>query len=129
MKNLKLMKTILIIGTVLMIIFISGQVMAEDYKPLDDLTSAISGNNTTRNNTTGNNTASGNNTAANSLNSATNNTLKTNSTNTANTSSYNSTNLPKTGIGDSFVPVTILVVVFGISAAYAYRKIREYRNI
>ena len=50
-----------------------------------------------------------------------------------NTSSkYNNTNkntnLPKTGIEDS-IPVALLVVVFGISAVYAYKKINEYKNI
>lgn len=59
-------------------------------------------------------------------NNTANNTNKTNNTN--NSSIYNSTNLPKTGIGDS-IPVAMLVVIFGISAVYAYKKIKEYKNI
>lgn len=47
-----------------------------------------------------------------------------------NSSVYNNTNnnLPKTGIEDS-IPVAALVVVFGVSAVYAYKKIKEYKNI
>lgn len=52
------------------------------------------------------------------------------SNNTNNSSVYNNTNnnLPKTGIEDS-IPVAALVVVFGVSAVYAYKKIKEYKNI
>lgn len=57
-----------------------------------------------------------------------NSTNKSNNTN--NSSVYNNTNnnLPKTGIEDS-IPVAALVVVFGVSAVYAYKKIKEYKNI
>lgn len=57
-----------------------------------------------------------------------NSTSKSNNTN--NSSVYNNTNnnLPKTGIEDS-IPVAALVVVFGVSAVYAYKKIKEYKNI
>ena len=56
------------------------------------------------------------------------NTNRNRNTNTNNSSIYNNTALPKTGIGD-VVPVAALIVVFGISAVYAYRKINEYKNI
>lgn len=61
-------------------------------------------------------------------NTNTSNTNKSNNTN--NSSVYNNTNnnLPKTGIEDS-IPVAALVVVFGVSAVYAYKKIKEYKNI
>ena len=36
--------------------------------------------------------------------------------------------IPKTGI-ESSVPVAALVVIFGVSAVYAYRKIKEYKDI
>lgn len=60
-------------------------------------------------------------------------TLTKNSTSnntSSNSSVYNNTNnnLPKTGIEDS-IPVAALVVVFGVSAVYAYKKIKEYKNI
>lgn len=129
MKNSKLVKiSLVVIMSIAMLAFMIGNVFAENYQ---DLTTAVNGtnssttgNNTTGNNTTGNNTAR-NNTATSALNSAN----ATNRTNTANnTSTYNNTTLPHTGIGDS-IPVAVLVVVFGISAVYAYKKIKEYKNI
>ena len=53
------------------------------------------------------------------------NTLNTNSiTNTNN----NTSSLPKTGLND-MMPVTLLVVIFGISAVYAYKKVKDYQNL
>ena len=57
-----------------------------------------------------------------------NNNVNVNNSNTNKDSVYNNNKLPKTGIGDS-VPVAMLVVVFGISAVYAYKKVKDYRNI
>lgn len=131
MKNSKLVKiSLIVIMSIVMIAFMIGNVSAENYQ---DLTTAVNGTNTatTGNNTTNrtsNNTSSNssrNNTATSALNSA-NATNRTNTTN--NTSTYNNTTLPHTGIGDS-IPVAVLVVVFGISAVYAYKKIKEYKNI
>lgn len=51
-----------------------------------------------------------------------------NNTSSNNTNSNTNNNLPKTGIEDS-IPVAALVVVFGVSAVYAYKKIKEYKNI
>ena len=59
----------------------------------------------------------------NATNNATNNT--TNNTNNANTSVYNNTDLPNAGSSDGVIIVAI-IAVFGISALYAYKKIREY---
>ena len=124
MKNSKLVKiSLVVIMSIAMLVFMIGNVFAENYQ---DLKTAVNGTNsaTTGNNTTGNNTTR-NNTATSALNSAN----ATNRTNTANnTSTYNNTTLPHTGIGDS-IPVAVLVVVFGISAVYAYKKIKEYKNI
>ena len=60
----------------------------------------------------------------------TNSNLNLNSNSNSNSSIYNNTNanLPYTGITDS-LPVAMLVVIFGISAIYAYKKVKEYRNI
>lgn len=129
MKNSKLVKiSLVVIMSIAMLVFMIGNVFAENYQDLttavNGTNSATTGNNATGNNTTGNNTAR-NNTATSALNSAN----ATNRTNTANnTSTYNNTTLPHTGIGDS-IPVAVLVVVFGISAVYAYKKIKEYKNI
>ena len=70
------------------------------------------------------------NTSSNNTNSNTNTSNTNKSNNTNNSSVYNNTNnnLPKTGIEDS-IPVAALVVVFGVSAVYAYKKIKEYKNI
>ena len=86
----------------------------------------LNGNNT-------NNSDNNTNIADNNTNQALNNTNTNNVVNNTNNSSvYNNTNtntnLPKTGIEDS-IPVAMLVVVFGISAVYAYKKVNDYKNI
>lgn len=62
------------------------------------------------------------------LNNTTNNTANNLVLKTNNTSNYNNTSLPKTGVADT-MPAVILVVVLGISAVYAYKKMQEYKNI
>lgn len=64
-------------------------------------------------------------------NNTVNNTV--NNTNTNNASVYtNNTNTPnslnKAGLEDS-MPTIVLIVVFGISAIYAYKKINDYKNV
>lgn len=65
----------------------------------------------------------------NTMNNTTNNTVKNNTVNNTtnkNTSSvYNNTSLPKAGSVDS-VTVLAVIAVFGVSAVYAYKKIRDY---
>ena len=113
MKKSKLVSLVFIIS-------FSVLFMAKDVLAATDLTNSILNNTTTNkslnsvsNNTTNNTT---NNTANNLV-------LKTN-----NTSNYNNTSLPKTGVADT-MPAVILVVVLGISAVYAYKKMQEYKNI
>lgn len=116
MKKSNLIKLFSILLISVMVMTFTTNVLAADNNTnAVDLTSTLTGNNTNNTNT--------NNTNTNNTNTNTNNTNNTN-----NSSIYNNTNLPKTGIEDS-IPVAILVVVFGISAVYAYRKIKEYRNI
>ena len=98
-------------------ILVSKGIFAADI----DITPSI--NNTTNSTKTNNTTT----------NSTTNKTVSNNATNnsvlrTNNTSTYNNSSLPKTGIEDS-LPITVLVVVLGISAVYAYKKIQYYKNI
>lgn len=117
MKNSKLVKIVLI-----MIISLSVMIVAKNSLAADtDLTNTLTGNSTTGSNMI---TITGNNTISNTTNTATNNTVLT----TNNTSNYNNTSLPKTGIEDH-IPATILLVIFGVSAVYAYKKIQDYRNI
>lgn len=57
----------------------------------------------------------------------TNTNTNTNIPTNTNTSTYTNSNLPQTGENDYIVILTI--AVFAISAVYAYKKIRDYKNI
>lgn len=129
MEKTKLMKllAILIMGVMLAMFSFTTVFAATDDEDDDDDGNFIDlGNslNTNKDNTNANANAN--------INTNTNINANTNvsaNTNTNNTSIYNNTNnLPKTGIEDS-IPVALLAVVFGISAVYAYRKIKEYNNV
>lgn len=72
-------------------------------------------------NNTVNNTA--NNTANNVVNNATNNTT---SNNVANNNVKGNTVIPNAGVDYSIV---FVIVIFGLSAIYAYKKIRDYKNV
>ena len=122
MKESKLVKIVLIMILSLIVILAvnTRQSFAANNITITDLTNSIGSNNTTTNNTTGNNTAI-NNTV---VNNTTNNTVLT----TNNTSNYNNSSLPKTGIEDS-MPTVVLLVVFGISAVYAYKKMKDYKSL
>lgn len=128
MKKSVVMKMFLVMLVFVLCMSIANFVFAaETQNELDDvedldLTSNVS-NNTSSGNTSNNNTSTTNKSNTNlstNLISSGNNTASKN--NTANTS------LPKTGLADS-MPTVLLVVVFVISAGYAYKKIKEYRNI
>ena len=129
-------------GLVLSVMVILMTTTVHAAEGFQDMTGSLLGNNTSNTGNTGNTANTGNtsntantnsqNTNTNSANTnrANTNNANTNSNkaNTNNSSIYNNTNLPKTGIGDS-LPIAALVVVFGISAVYAYKKIKDYRNI
>lgn len=126
-----LLKVFSILVVSLMLILFTTSVNAADTNTgFNDISYTLSGNNTAGNNTAGNNTTGNN--ASNNSNTNLSNSLATNNSNSANNSAnssvYNNTSLPKTGIGDT-LPIAALVVVFGISAVYAYKKIKDYRNI
>ena len=126
MKNSKLVKVVIGAIVSLIVIVMANQVFADDVTDLTNLLGNSSSTNNSVSNTTNNttNSTSNNTVANNSLNSLTNNSVLT----TNNTSVYNNSSLPKTGIEDH-IPATILLVVFGVSAIYAYKKIQDYRNI
>lgn len=65
----------------------------------------------------------------NTTNTNTNTNTNNNTTNLiGNTSTYNNTtNLPQTGAGD--YTMILIIAAFILSAAYAYKKIRDYKNI
>ena len=129
MEKSVIMKIFLVILVSVMLIICNGYVQAVDNTTgYQDLTRATKNNtsNSTNTNTNATNTTNTTNT---------NNTAKNNSLNTGavtgnknNTSTYNNSSLPKTGVEDS-IPTMLLLVVFGISAVYAYKKIRDYKNI
>ena len=99
---------------------------AENDTGFTDLTNTLNNTSTNNTNTNASNTS---NTNTNNTNKNTSNTNKnTNNPSKNNTTVYNNTDLPKTGIEDS-IPVAMLLVVFAISAVYAYKKIKEYKNI
>ena len=126
MKNSKLEKVVMGAIISLIVVAMANQVFADN---VTDLTNALGNSSSSSNSSSTNNITS--NTALNNTtrNNTVNNTIKNNSVlTTNNTSSYNNTSLPKTGIEDH-IPATILLVVFGVSAVYAYKKIQDYRNI
>lgn len=129
MRKSNLIKVISILVISLMVMLFSTNVMAaETDNGFTDLTPTVDNNTTngtsnSNSNTTNSNTNSTNNTNRN------NTSNNTNSNNTNNASIYNNTNsLPKTGVTDS-IPVAVLLIIFAISAVYAYKKIKDYRNI
>ena len=123
MENSKLVKIILIAIIIFSMILMASQVFADT-----DLTSTLSGNNTTGGNVLNISGGSSNNVTNNTVNNTTNNTTNNAVLKTNNTSNYNNASLPKTGIEDS-APGIFMVVVLGISAVYAYKKMQDYKNI
>lgn len=117
MKKSILMKVALVLVITIMGMLFLTTVNAADDDGMNDLTSTLTSGSGNNSSNTGNNS----NTSNNSL-------VVNNNTTNNNASVYNNSNLPKTGIGDS-VPVALLLVVFGISAVYAYKKVKDYRNI
>ncbi len=123
MKNSKITKIVLIIMICLSMILVTRYVFADEINL--DQTNSLLGNNFITLNSDDNGNTVGNNTVNNTVNNTANKVVLT----TNNTSNYNNnTSLPKTGVGDS-IPGVIFVVVLGISAVYAYKKMQDYKNI
>ena len=137
MKNVKILKGLLIIVLSLFIVFsYSNMVLAEDsneslfeFEPVEEETGTNSSttepaaNNNTDNglsSVSGANTLS--NTATNNTNIATTNTNTSVANNTANT-------LADTGLSDAGSIVAIVLVICGISAVYSYKKVSDYRKL
>lgn len=122
MKKSIILKSFLVILISMMLVFTASTVRAatdDEYQSLFGDESNTG--NTNSSNTNGTNT---NNTNTNNARNSNNTNRNNNNTNRNNTN----TSLPKTGIEDS-LPTVVLVVVFGVSAVYAYKKIKDYRNI
>ena len=136
MKKLSIVKGLLIaLVSLSMLMFTTNFVSAADEGYVDvnfDNTASSNSSsnkaNTNPNKTNTNSSKNKANTNSNSSKNSNSNSLNTNGVRGNNVSSYNNTSLPKTGLQES-LPVVLLVVVFGISAVYAYKKIKDYRNI
>ena len=98
---------------------------ANEYESITDVNNTT--NNTTVNNTT-NNTV--NNTTSSTVNNTTNNTVNNTVNNAVNNTTNNTstvnTVIPDTGVDYS---VVFVIAIFGLSAIYAYKKIRDYKNV
>ena len=125
MRKSNLIKVVSILLISLMVMLFTTTVNAAENV---DLYNDLSLSNTNSSNTNTNTANTNTNTNSNSNTNRNTNTNSNRNTNTNNSSIYNNTSLPNTGIGD-VVPVAALIIVFGISAVYAYRKIKEYKNI
>lgn len=133
MKKLNIVKSLLIaLVSLSMIMFTTNFVLAanDEFEEVDFDNQSSSNSSTNKANTNSNksNTNSNKNKANTNSNKSNSNSLNTNGVRGNNVSSYNNTSLPKTGLQES-LPTVLLVVVFGISAVYAYKKIKDYRNI
>ena len=125
MKNSNLIKAFSVLILSVVLVLMCTIVNAADNAGFNDISNTLltnsssTGNNTNSANTSNN--ASTNNTSnTNKTNNTTNNTNKSNNSSVYN----NSTNLPKTGVASS-LPIAALVVIFGISAIYAYKKVKD----
>ena len=124
MKKSIILKSFLVILMCAMLIFAITPVYAATDEGFEDiLTDNTSNTGNTNTNTNKNTNSANRSTNTNSANVQNLNALR-NTTNRVNTTN----SLPNTGIQDS-LPTVLLVIVFAVSAIYAYKKIKDYRNI
>lgn len=130
MKKTNLMKVVSILLISAMVILFNASVFAADNTGFNDLTSTLTNSSNNSNNTNSSNTTNSNtNTSNTNINTSSNsNKSNTNSNVNSNMTSIYNTNLPKTGV-ESSVPMAMFILILAISAIYAYRKIKEYKNI
>lgn len=126
MKNSKLAKLVLVVLIGVMITCVGIDVFAADNNTYQDLGSVL--NSTGNNAAGGNNTVGGNNTAGANNTIGGNNTLNTNALTNNTANNMTNTTLPKTGVANS-TSVIVLITICGISAIYAYNKIKNYKNV
>lgn len=120
---------ICIIAIVTLILAITTNVFATTpslNELLNDVNNVNSYNTIPGENNTANNIANKvtNNTTNNITNNVVNNTTKNNVAN--NNTNKNNTAIPNTGLDQSIV---FVIAIFGVSALYAYKKIRDYKNV
>lgn len=118
-KNMSKLKNILII-VIISILFLTmvNAANATDDNDFSNIIDEGSNSNNASNNNINNNNTNNNNTSNNTNNNNTaNNSIKSSITNT--------NTLPKAGATQN-IAAGVIVVIFGISAVYAYKKIRDY---
>ncbi len=131
MKKSIILKSFLVILLCAMVLFtiVTPSVYAATDEDFEDILSDDDDTNSSNTNSSNTNSSNTNSSNTNSSNTNTSNTnTNSSNTNSSNTNSSNTNSLPDTGIQDS-LPTVLLVVVFAISAIYAYKKIKDYRNI
>ncbi len=116
MKKEKLLKTMIVVVMSLILIIMTTNVFAvsEDDFYIDLTNTDLNSGSTNTNTDTNTN-----------LNTNLNLNLNTNTNTNAN--NYN-TNLPKTGI-ESNTMLVVALTVLGLTAVFAYKKVKEYKNI
>lgn len=138
MENSKIFKKLVIVMLSLVLVAVcSTNVFAAD----DDLFLSVNstGTNATDNNTAvDDNNTTNNVTANNTTNNTTNSSLTANNTtrntatnNTANSNSNRnvSNTLAKTGLSNNGGIIALVLVVFGLSAIYSYKKVNDYKKL
>ena len=128
MQKNKLIELIVCIIAVIALIITTNSFAATT--DVENLSTSINGNNTNANasdfenipDATGNNI----NTNSNLNNTNVNNNITNNSTNKNANTNKNTTVMPDTGVDYS---VLFIIAVFGVIAVYAYKKIKDYKNI
>ena len=125
MKKTKILKTLIVLIIGMILFAMSTNVFALDDTDLGlDFEDTSNQLNTNTNTSTNTNTNTNTNTSTNT-NTNTNTNIDTNVTTKSN--NYN-TSLPKAGAPENAL-VGISITVLAITAVYAYRKTREYKNI
>lgn len=125
MKKSIILKSFLVILVSAMLVFMASSVYAATSPEDGEFPDILAENGSSNSANTNSNSNSNSNSANTNSNVQNLNALRNNTSNRINNTSNT---LPKTGIQDS-LPTVLLVVVFAISAIYAYKKIKDYRNI
>lgn len=130
MKKTKILKTLIVLIMGMILFTMSTSVFALDDSDSDlnfyeDTSDQLETNTNTNTNANANTNANTNTSTNTNINTNTNTNVDTNVT--TNSNNYN-TSLPKAGAPENAL-VGISITVLAITAVYAYRKTREYKNI
>lgn len=118
LKNVRKSKILVSLIAIILMIVLFGNIYS-----LATSDNTAGANNTTNTNNTNTNTNSNTNTNVAPISATANNTTNNTSTYNNTNSTSNSSSLPYTGTNSKTI---LLVVVFAISAVYAYKKVSDY---